>query len=314
MKRFALLFVFFMAVSAFADDKTSLARVELELPHSAVLPGVPFDMAVTIKNLSNRPIAVGKTATVIITPVNGKPDRILERASLLPGGAMDSSSNIELEPGEVRSASIAWSTSWFYNDAAFTVPGSYDLTLELTGDPEEPEPITVYVGTVRSSHVRLKRNVPTGDDAAVWERLQATDGGHWTSRGFSSSSEGQKLAQEVIDKYPASGYVPYAMILGHSTPYFHLTLARDAVERFRESPAYAHLVVAAGAIALSEAAKAEHRNATDAELESLYELALSYNEEALRTGNIAVKNQARMNRYDAKAHVEKLQHPRTQQP
>ena len=117
-------------------------------------------------------IAVGATATVIVTPEAGQPVRMQHRAHVEAESGDQSAPNYELQPGESSTGFISWWSDWLFEDAAVTKPGKYEIALELSGDPNEPEEGTSYVGTLRSEAAKLIRIQPIGDDALVWARLQ----------------------------------------------------------------------------------------------------------------------------------------------
>jgi hypothetical protein len=83
-----------------------------------ILPGVPFDLSVTYRNLSGRPVAAGALATMIISTANGTPVRLKSPAHVDHPG-LRQSRNFELQPGETQTGTINWHSNWFYDDAAF---------------------------------------------------------------------------------------------------------------------------------------------------------------------------------------------------
>src|SRR5437868_896129 len=99
--------------------------VSLELPYASVLPGVPFDLTVVYKNNTAERIAVGRTATVIVTPRGSGPVRLPNHARIERPDLLQEPRNIELEPGETQRAFIAWDSNCFFDDAAVTGPGTY---------------------------------------------------------------------------------------------------------------------------------------------------------------------------------------------
>jgi hypothetical protein len=312
MKRLCALGVLLMACSAYAAAKARHLDISIDLPAPSLLPGVPFDIVVTYANHTDHRIAIGATAAVIVTPEGGQPVRMQHRAHVEPESGDQSGPNFELEPGESATGFISWWSDWLFEDASVTRPGKYEITLELTGDPRDPEEGTVYVGNVRSEPVKLTRIQPSGDDALVWARLQQVAGGDWPSHGFGSRvTADDAISDEVISKHPNSGYYPFALLLGHAKTLVALQAARDAVEKFRQAPVYPHLLLGTGMLAITSAQYAALKNRSSTEIEGYWRLAEFYNGEALHTQNVAVKGQARINAGIVEVSLRELKaHPR----
>ncbi len=103
------------------------------------------------------------------------------------------------------------------------------------------------------------------------------------------------MSDEVIAKHANSGYYPYALLLAHHRPVVDFQAARDAVQNFRLSPAYPHLLIAAGNSAHYEARMAANSKRPSSEVEHYLKLAQFYFEEAGHTGSVAVRTDARVN-------------------
>src|SRR5258707_9039299 len=171
---------------ASAGEKPRIS-VTLDPQAQSLLPGVPFDLTVTYHNFSAERVAIGAIATVIVTPRGGQPLRMKSRTGVMPESGFETTPNFELEPGQSASGVAQWSANWLFDDAAVTVPGMYEIALELSGNPNElDDESTVYVAAVRSSTAELIRIEPVGEDAAGWSRLQEVTNGHWPSHGFGS--------------------------------------------------------------------------------------------------------------------------------
>ena len=232
MRRLIPLWLALIAVVASAADQPPRVTVTLDLPAQSLLPGVPFDMTVIYRNLSGQRVAVGADATIVVTPQGGLPNRMKSRASVMPESGFQAVANVVLEPGETRSGVLEWSDNWFFEDANVTVPGNYEITLDLNGNPAAVDDGVVYVGLIRSSTATLTRIRPTGEDAIVWARLSTATGNQWPSHGFGSRvTEGDGMSDEVIAKHAGSGYYPYALLLAHHRPVVDFKAARDAVPR-----------------------------------------------------------------------------------
>jgi hypothetical protein len=285
--------------------------VTLTLPRTSVLPGVPFDIIVHFRNLSGHPVAVGRTAVVTVTPAGGAPVRMARFAHIDSPDASINEANVDLEPGEVRDGYISWDSNWFFDDAAVTVPGTYDIALDLSGNPNEVDDGVTLVGPVRTSSARLVRIDPTGDDAQVWHRLQEASNGEWPSHGFGSRAARTNVAAEVIASHPASGYFPYAVILNHDFP--RLAVVRDAASRFKESPAYPHVLLTAARVASVEGRRAAMSTATAADAEQFLQLAMELSDSAARTDNPAVAGQARVVKSVTRSDLDTLRGARQRQ-
>lgn len=312
MKTSLALFFLLGAATAFAAERP-VVSVTIDLPYAKILPGVPFDIVVTYKNVSERVVGAGATASLIITPLNGVPVRLPSRAHV---DRLDlvQSHNFELQPGETQTGTISWHSNWFYEDAALTGPGTYDVALELTGDAEDAQGEgLVYAGTVRTAPARLVRIEPTGDDGAVWNELREAAGGAWPSHGFGARA-GKDAAERVLAQHPRSAYYPYALLLDHVAQVIPLDRAKQAAAAFGASPAYPHLLVAAAASATVEARKGEAARAPAADVERYLRFALELDEAAVRTRNPAVRAQADINQRIVHEQLERVRHATPEHP
>ncbi len=217
--------------------------------------------------------------------------------------------NFQLQPGETRYGTITWLANWFYEDADYTVPGTYDIALELTGradDEMDRDDGFIYVGTVTTPASRLTRIEPQGEDAIVWQRLREAARDHWPSHGFGSRVTRENVGDEIVARHPNSAYYPYALLLRRLSPALTLTQAQEAIDRFATSPIIHYLLIAASNTAHSEAWNAEHRNATPTETERYKQLELSYDKAALNTGNRAIRRAAQSGVSAAEADIARL--------
>jgi hypothetical protein len=312
MKRWISLWLVLIAAAAPAADRPPRVTVTLDLPAQSLLPGVPFDITVIYRNLSHQRVAVGAVATIVFTSEGGHPTRMKSRASVMPESGFQAVPNFVLEPGETRSGMLEWSGNWLFEDASVTIPGTYEIALDLTGNPNEIDDDVVYVGPIHSSTAKLTRIQPTGEDAVVWARLSGATGNQWPSHGFGSRvTEGDAMSDEVIAKHASSGYYPYALLLAHHRPVINFQAVRDAVQNFRLSPAYPQLLIAAGNAAHYEARMAANSKRPSLEVERYLNLAQFYYEEAGHTGSVAVKTDARTNAGSMRVELEDLRrHPR----
>jgi hypothetical protein len=226
----------------------SPVAVTLSLPHDHVLPGVPFDLVVTYTNVSNRTLTIdGATATLVVTFANGEttvmhwPEQNDQSSFGFAYGPA------HLRPGQSVQQAMGWEggvPNWFKYES-FSGPGTYSIALDLLIVDESHEAISA----LRTPAVPLTVVEPAGIDAELWKRMQQTSGGKWSDVSFNENNRDYAaLADEIVQLHPASGYYPYilslrAALLGpHKTPIQPLL---EASERFQNSPAYPHLLVAA---------------------------------------------------------------------
>lgn len=295
MRKLLSLCLLLVVVTARAAENSPSVAVTLTLSSPVILPGVPFEMAVTYNNLSSRRVAVGAIATVIITPRGGTPVRMARRATVMES-PFRAWPNIELDPGQSITAFTDWSDNWLYDDAAVTTPGTYEIALDLSGDctKVDDDEGTVCLGPVRSGTASLTRIQPVGNDAAVWGRLKEASDGRWPSHGFGSRAAGDDaVSDEVVAEFPSSGYYPYALLLGHARTTVDLQVVRDAVKNFHSSPAYPRLLRAACLEALRLGQLAANANHSTSEIEGYLNLAKFYNDEAMHSASTEVKAEAR---------------------
>lgn len=295
MKKLLLLSLLLVDAGAFAADSKPLVLITVELPHAVLLPGVPFDATVKYTNLSDRRVAAGVTARVTITQQGGHPVTMERSAQILGVDFPSVDGNFELEPHGVGTGVMPWDQNWFHDDAAFTMPGRYDIELDVIGNAATVDEGVVCACLLHATPVRLMRITPAGEDAEVWARLQKSGRGQWPSHGFGSPADRDKMAAEIVRQHRDSAYYPYALVLGDDgagkTP---LSVAEDAVRRFQRSPAYPHLLIFTGLAAVHAAYAARNRGAFDEAMQDL-QLFRFYNDEALRTGSDAVRVHARGN-------------------
>lgn len=251
----ALLFV--AAVPLCAGEPASPQRVvaTLKLPFDTIPAGVPFDVEVTLKNTSARPVGAGLAARITLTASDGRafsPKAYLEMEPQLPS----TDNSVELAGGESRDYYVTWYRGvapWFYNDDAYSGPGTYSVSLELIANAPSPN----YAGPIVTNTVRLTRDVAKGEDEAIWDRMQAAAKGHWTDSSFVSTKEGLALLNEIRQAHPTSRYYPYALIMDAQVNNTRIRTAVDidaaleAAERFTSSPAYGYLLLRGADVAWS---------------------------------------------------------------
>jgi len=220
LTRLAFVLLFMMPVaSRAAGVPRQPVEATLTLPNASVLPGVPFDMTVTMKNVSRSPVSVGISAGLIVTLADGTKITPKERHILDPQISAHPDTWIQLSAGESRQWSIDWHhfTPSMFHYPEFSGPGTYDVTLDLAANKlEAPED---YVGAIVTSVARLTRAVTPGEDEALWKKMVAATDGKWADDSLANSKEGRHILREILQIHPASGYYPYALLLvwwGHT--------------------------------------------------------------------------------------------------
>jgi hypothetical protein len=269
--------LFLVSAVGYAEPPKSQGGVvaTLALPYSSVLPGVPFEIRVSLRNDSKSSAVVGLVAQILVTLPDGRrfapPDwQMLEPQ--ISTTADSTNTWIELAPGESRDMGISWAApaNWAQYDD-YSGPGSYGIALRL----EAKEPPENYVGSLVTNVARLERFEPIGEDQLLWRRMVSASHGHWSDDGFVRLKEGAALAQEIIATHPASQYYPYALILRTRYDRFdEIDRSREAAVRFAESPAHSYLLMHAAVCALSKALTAEqwvHDPAASAKYNALAE-------------------------------------------
>ncbi|HVE72039.1 MAG TPA: hypothetical protein VNI54_11785 [Thermoanaerobaculia bacterium] len=178
------------------------------LPYSSVLPGVPFDLNVELKNVSAAPAVVGLVARLVITTADGTEIRPRGTQILEPHSLSEPETSIVLAPGETAVRTLSWSRFAMPNwasDSRYSGPGAYTVAVELSSGAEGAAPI-------RTSGATLVREVAPGVDTDVWERMQQLSGGRWSDDGFVRRPEGRQLIDEILTAHRTSSYYPYALL------------------------------------------------------------------------------------------------------
>jgi hypothetical protein len=138
--------------------------------------------------------------------------------------------------------------------------------------------------------------------------MLAAAGGRWPDNGFMSLKEGVALAQEIIEIHPASQYYPYALIV-RMRPYTlpdEIERAREAAERFPDSPLHSDLLMHAANCALSKAVTASFWNRDRATGEKYYALAQRYLDDVLKsTSSPVLLDEARRGARDIQREAER---------
>jgi hypothetical protein len=293
MKRLTLAVLLLVAASA-SQARPADAVVTLRLPEGPVLPGVPFDLELTLKNVSRRPVKVGDVAYLSVSREDGTPIALYPQWAVIQLEGRDNVREgfFELAPGESLRRVIGWDNArvadWFAHEA-FSGPGVYEFEFELKlGHYLEDENLSNYVGPIRTPPARLERAVPKGEDESLWNRMQEVSEGHWSDNGFTRLEVGKALAREIIAVHPSSSYYPYALLLIWERREKDIPVLLEAAERFRDSAVYPYLLEAAGDAARIEASRADDRKEATRSAH-FYELSEKYYNAALQTSSLAIR-------------------------
>lgn len=294
-----LALVLALAWPAPAAEKVPPVTATLTLPYAKILPGVPFDMVVRLHNTSRQPVTVSLMAylhvktdgNVLIEPgKSGVGEFAWTHWLLKPAGY----GYLVLAPGQSVERVIDWSYSvpnWS-RYPQLSVPGTYELFLELRRGPETFDDIVNYLDVVRTNTVHLERIVPQGEDEEIWKRMQEASDEPWSDTHFYARKGGRALAEEIIRNHAASAYYPYALILSRRNVNVNkddIPPLVEAASRFVDSPAHAHLIKTAANFELYAARTGRTLKKDPAEIERHYALADQYYREALKTKNAAIR-------------------------
>jgi hypothetical protein len=275
----------------------------LSVPYDTILPGVPFDLVVTVTNKSDRPATAGLWARIVVTDAGGR--TLLSPPPIIKGLMNESDFNgavlqptrfdyVVLEPGQSEQKVIHWDRSmpnWSLY-SIFSGPGIYDIALDVQEGVSHYDDFVNYAGILRTNSVRLHR-LAVGEDAVIWKRMQEISGGKWADDSFTATKEGVGLAEEIIANHRESSYYPYALFLrmfNRNIGQDDIDPLLDAAKRFPDSPAYPYLLKGAADAAFVEASNAQYRKETE-KAAKLFEVAETYYREALKTNSASIRAQ-----------------------
>jgi len=305
----------FFALSLFAAVAGLAAPAQpivanLTLPAETVLPGVPFDMTVTVTNNSAAQASVGLIAQFIFTLPDGtafSPPRAYDR--LEPNPNPMGPTWVSLAPGESRRYFVNWRSSYpnIFHYPEFSGPGTYELKIALTAS----KPGEDYVGEITTNTARLTRAVTPGEDEALWRQMSATLKGKWSDDSLSNSLKGPAILREILAIHPASAYYPYAVLLEHQIrppkppTNDDVTRALAAAERFPSSPVYPHLLLLAAEMTEGFAIDALYRHDWKARAEYLAAAERYYDEAAHKIKAPVLRAVAEQERNSARGAIER---------
>jgi len=250
-----------------AGQQVSPVQAKLVIPDAKVLPGVPFDMWIEVRNPSDATITIGLFPRLAVRADRGAAFEVTSGASDFPVLLRGSKSAGEpvidyltLAPGEKKTLTLPireeLQGAQFFRDYRLSPPGRYTLAMRLDAFPlgimSEPVPLT-FLGPVLTTEATVERIEPTGADAKVWKRMQELANGRWAllpmtiSSGASPSVDVDTVGKmtsvwgEILTKYPESNYIPYALLWGSGFDDQYTKRVLDAIERFPSSPVIEYL-------------------------------------------------------------------------
>lgn len=230
---------------------TSVVEAKLIVLDDKVLPGVPFDMWIEVRNLTDTAVHLGLCADMLVKPEGGEPFTIWfggehtpSYPTLLPEHELDGPAvrNLLMRPRASETLTIPilpfLQGPVYFNDERLSNPGRYTISLRLDNcfggmvTPQKSLLPPQFLGPVITNEVVVERITPTGTDAVVWKRMQELSKGKWISTEW-----GDEIVSEIVSKYPDSNYYPYALLACFGcvdTRAYARTV--DALKRFPSSP------------------------------------------------------------------------------
>jgi hypothetical protein len=241
--------------SAFAQQASPI-EAKLVVPDTQVLPGVPFDMWIELRNASDAEVTVGLFPRLLVRNDRGESFEIASNPDdypvLLRRSRHDGEgplTEVTLKRNEKATLTLPVADglrgAQFFRDHRLSPPGRYTLAVRLETFPlrfETHDPALTDRGAVTTTAVVVERIEPAGSDAKVWQRMQEVANGRWTAPQTTITDAGPqyesmiargKVWSEILAKYPDSNYVPYAILAQRSTD---ASAVLDAVNRFPQSP------------------------------------------------------------------------------
>jgi hypothetical protein len=213
----ALLLIVLLASVARADDLTvTTAAVS---PASA-LPGAPVWISFTVKNTSERAVAIPLAYAVEVTPQSGEPFLARQMRFAVARLPEEYKGVRELSPGESRTIDFVTGSDigdgWI-GDARLWNPGTYSLRLILHDGLRDPDLDRLAWSSLAGAGLlaspplvtrpmELQVETLTGVDAAAWKSLMES------TRGVGllmNHPKGAELGERLWTQYRESRYAPY---------------------------------------------------------------------------------------------------------
>jgi hypothetical protein len=241
---------------ALSQDRSAIApaspvEAKLVIPDTKLLPGVPFEMWVELRNSSDGTVGVGLCADMLVRPEGSEPFTIsFGRAdgppypTLLPdANGWGKVTYLRLRPRQAEILTLPVEARLdgpaYFRDHRLSAPGRYEIALRLdycwspAVVPQKSLLPADFFGAVVTNEVAVERIIPSGVDAKVWQRMLEVSDGKWMSANWNSAVTG-----EILNDHRESNYYPYALMavsMGavDATAYERLV---DAIKRFPTSP------------------------------------------------------------------------------
>jgi hypothetical protein len=238
----------------------------LVIPDSKLLPGVPFDMWIEVRNPSDASVGLGLCADMIVKPEGAEaftitfrePEKPFRYPTLLADGNGEPVHYLKLRPRQREVLTVPIQPELhgpeYFDEPRLMSPGKYRIALRLDYCSsamvilQKPDLPPEFLGAVTTNEVVVERITPTGNDAKVWQRMQESSKGEWSSAHWDSA-----IINEIIGEYPDSNYYPYALLAGTFGAVDERAYNRfvGATARFANSPVVDMLELSAWGTAVS---------------------------------------------------------------
>jgi hypothetical protein len=235
-----------------AITSSSPVEAKLVVPDTTLLPGVPFEMWIELRNASSATVGVGLCGELLVSPEGAEPFTISPGGegrpgfpTLLPestwnGGAV---TYLVMRPNDTKTLTLPILPELegpiYFADERVSKPGRYRIALRLDycwpgfAVPQKSLLPPEFLGAVTTNEVLVERITPTGSDAAVWQRMQELTDGHWIATNWSPA-----IITEILTKHADSSYYPYALLAasfgGVTDAYLNRVV--DGIKRSPKSP------------------------------------------------------------------------------
>ncbi|HXG59321.1 MAG TPA: hypothetical protein VNL91_09895 [Thermoanaerobaculia bacterium] len=240
---------------------TSPVEANLVIPDMKLLPGVPFELWISLRNTSAATVGVGLCADMVVRPEGGEPFTVVGGGLGLPpypalladrkGSNAGAVRYLLMKPKDAVTLALPMVRELegpiYFADERLSKPGRYGISLRLDycwgGNVPQKSLLPVeFLGAVTTNEIVVERITPAGSDAVVWQRMQEKTNGKWIPTRWRP-----EVTTEILTKHSDSNYYPYALLaasFGRMTQ-DRLNRLLDAIERFPESPVIEWLQVEA---------------------------------------------------------------------
>lgn len=231
---------------------TSPIEATLVIPDNNLLPGVPFDMWIEVRNPSDSTVGLGLCGDMLVTPEGREPFEIT-----FGGGEGRPAYPVLLPDDEWRGGRVRYlpmkprSTvtltmpvryrlgADYFIDHRLSAPGRYRISFRLDycwpgfTTPQKQLLPPDFLGAVTTREVVVTRVTPTGADARVWQHMQDITGGKLVAGNWPI-----ELVRAILTDHRDSAYFPYAVVgASFGTPTEkYLPLLQEAIQRYPDTP------------------------------------------------------------------------------